>query len=344
MNLQDVLKRYVDAKLVTGRKHPDYDLYIYNYTPGVQYGKLWDEITLMCRGLILDGEGNIVARPFPKFFNLEEHLQEGMPPVPNESFDVFEKMDGSLGISYFTPDGKLSIATRGSFTSDQALKAQCMLNRYPTHKMEKGITYLFEIIYPGNRIVVNYGDEERLVLLERIETKTGKCLGAGKSEEDVGFDIVRKYDSYDLNLIREHFDSENKEGFVVKFESGMRVKLKFKEYVQLHRIISEATPLHIWEMLSEGKDSSELLEKMPDELHDEIKAIVSELKEAYNKIETGCINWLAHYREVASLAPVEHTRKDAAQRIIKQEHPDVLFRMLDNKEYTNVIWKKLRPK
>jgi len=131
MNLQDKIRsEYLKEGLITERKHPDFDLYIYNYTATVQYGRLWDDVTMLCRGLIIDGAGNIVARPFPKFFNLEEHRQEGMPAVPNESFDVFEKMDGSLGIAYVTPDGYWSIATRGSFTSPQAIRAQKMLESF----------------------------------------------------------------------------------------------------------------------------------------------------------------------------------------------------------------------
>lgn len=37
---------------------------MYNYTAKAQYDKLWNEVTLQCRGLILDGDGNVVARPF----------------------------------------------------------------------------------------------------------------------------------------------------------------------------------------------------------------------------------------------------------------------------------------
>jgi RNA ligase len=83
----------VNDKLISIQKHPEANLFIYNYSPKVQYEKLWDEITMMARGLILDTEMNIVARPFGKFFNLEEHTESEIPNLP---FDVYEKMDGSL--------------------------------------------------------------------------------------------------------------------------------------------------------------------------------------------------------------------------------------------------------
>ena len=53
-----------------------------------------------------------------------------------EVFDVFENMEVSLGIAYLTPDGDWSIATRGSFDSPQALKAQEFLKGYPIDCMD----------------------------------------------------------------------------------------------------------------------------------------------------------------------------------------------------------------
>lgn len=66
-----LLNQMINEKLVSVQKHPEAELFIYNYTPRVQYEKLWNPITLLTRGLILDSENNIVSRPFGKFFNLE---------------------------------------------------------------------------------------------------------------------------------------------------------------------------------------------------------------------------------------------------------------------------------
>ena len=51
--MRDLLQPYIDQKLIYEQVHPSGDLFIYNYAPTVQYGKLWDEITTQCRGLIL---------------------------------------------------------------------------------------------------------------------------------------------------------------------------------------------------------------------------------------------------------------------------------------------------
>jgi RNA ligase len=89
---------------------------------------------------------------------------------------VYDKLDGSLGILYFYDD-KPYIATRGSFTSEQAERANKIFQKKYSHlHFNKEHTYLFEIIYPENRIVVDYGAKEDLILLAVLDTETGKDL------------------------------------------------------------------------------------------------------------------------------------------------------------------------
>jgi RNA ligase len=59
---------------------------------------------------------------------------------------VWEKMDGSLLIVFWY-EGKWIVATRGSFTSDQAIKGVELLKKYNTDIMFRHLTYCFEIIY-----------------------------------------------------------------------------------------------------------------------------------------------------------------------------------------------------
>lgn len=136
-----IFNKYYNQGLLYKQVHPTLPLTIWNYTEEVQYGNKWDEMTLSARGLVTDEFGTIVARPFKKFFNMEEGKH-----TPTSDFEVFEKVDGSLGIVFNYKDEWL-IATRGSFTSDQAIKGKEMLDRYPTEKLDKNKTYLFEIIY-----------------------------------------------------------------------------------------------------------------------------------------------------------------------------------------------------
>ncbi len=146
-NLSHEFQEAVDAGLVSCRKHSIDDLWILNYTPECQFSKSWNRTTLQCRGLIVDANGNVVARPFGKFFNLSEHDNPELPKVPYGSpFTAYEKMDGSLGI-IFHYNNKWQIATRGSFESEQAKEGQKILDSMDTSNMDKSLTYLVEIIY-----------------------------------------------------------------------------------------------------------------------------------------------------------------------------------------------------
>ena len=68
---KDILEKYVAEGWLISQVHPTIPLTIYNYSQATQYEAHWDEVTLQCRGLVVDDMGTIVARPFKKFFNIE---------------------------------------------------------------------------------------------------------------------------------------------------------------------------------------------------------------------------------------------------------------------------------
>ncbi len=76
------LRELESQRLISIQQHPAFPLLIHNYTQSCQFEKAWNDLTVMCRGLITDLDGLIVARPFRKFFNLAEHNAEGskLPP------------------------------------------------------------------------------------------------------------------------------------------------------------------------------------------------------------------------------------------------------------------------
>ncbi|MEB3309672.1 MAG: RNA ligase [Snowella sp.] len=325
---KELLQSMLAQKLVMVQKHPDTDLFIYNYSPVVQYQKLWNEITLMTRGLILDQHQNIIARPFQKFFNLEEHSPD---EIPSEPFDVFHKEDGSLGILYWIDD-QPAIATRGSFASEQALHATKILRERYAHTfpyLNREHTYLFEIIYPENRIVVNYGELDDLILLAVIDTQTGKDLLL----PEIGFPIVKQFDGInDLAELRA-VEAENQEGFVIRFKSGFRVKVKFAEYVRLHRIITQTSSTVVWENLATGNPLEELLEKVPDEFYEWVKQTQADLLAQFDEI----------LLEAKSNFKTFDSRKEAASYFFTQKYPHIMFRLLDGKDPSDLIWKMIKP-
>lgn len=329
------IKERVAQGLITERKHPQADLWIYNYTPVTQFKRLWDEYTLMCRGLILDAEGNIIARPFPKFFNLEEYQGE----IPKEDFGVAEKMDGSLGIMYFNPTTHdYDIATRGSFTSDQAVKGTQMLHAYNMAHDPKWInddyTYLFEIIYPANRIVVNYGAAERLVLLACVNTKTGAEDLPMPEYTDIARFYMHPKDPRDLASINP--DTDNREGYVVRFKSGLRLKFKFEEYVRLHRLLTQVSSKSIWDLLRRDEPIEPILDNIPDEFYKWVMQTYGDLQANFLRIKDEAA---ADFEGV----PQDGTMRDKAEYIKQQRYPAVNFMMLQGKPTDTLIWKMVKP-
>jgi RNA ligase len=348
----ETLNRYFEEGLLYKQTHPTLPLTIWNYTEKVQYENLWDEITVQTRGLVTDDKGNIVARPFKKFFSLEEKKHTATP-----DFEVFDKMDGSLGI-LFNYEGEWIMATRGSFTSDQSVKGFELLQKYDYKRLVKGFTYLFEIIYPENRIVVNYGYED-LILLSVIDNKDGYELKIFDDSihiegirlrnlyNNLGFKLVKKYDGIkDYNTLKSMVKN-NEEGFVVRFSNGERVKIKGTEYLRLHKIMTNVSTTGIWEILSTGGNFDEILKDVPDEFYNKIKDYEKELRYQYFSVSEYCgkLHDGFRYGKYNDVDP-EPTKKEYAEFVMKNVKPEfrpVMFFMWDKKNYEQVIWKVIRP-
>lgn len=277
------------------REVKDGDLVLFNYTEKCTYDKAWNETTLSSRGLIYDTKKReLVALPFKKFFNLSEldpekqqDIVSGKPPY--DKYKVQRKHDGSLGI-VFNHNDKWCVATRGSFTSEQAIKAQEMLeSKYDMSKIDKDLTILVEIIYPENRIVTDYGDQEKLILLSIFNRKTEKESGnfhVQLNARSMGMELTQEYDYTIKEMIElQKTLPKDEEGFVVRFDNGERIKIKGHEYLRHHRLISQITPLTFWENMVNGLVDRELLEQLPEENEKQIQDIKSKLEYNYMSLK-----------------------------------------------------------
>ena len=330
MNLNTLHKYYEEGWLIK-QTHPTLPLTVWNYSQATQYEGKWDDVTIQCRGLVTDDLGNVVARPFKKFFNIEEQKH-----TITDEFEVYEKMDGSLGIAFYY-DGKWIFASRGSFTSEQAIKGGEMFrDKFQQSHFSKDSTYMFEIIYPENRIVVDYAGSERLVLLGRIGTNSGEEYSLDQFKNN-GYDVVRKYNNIKNYKYLKQNIGENREGFVIKFSNGDRCKIKGEEYIRLHKIMTEISTKSVWECLSSGNDIYKILEDVPDEFFNKIDEYVEELTSQYILLES---SYLAFYNVLESL---KDNRAEFAERAKRYEYPQLLFKMLDGSDYTETLWRILKP-
>jgi RNA ligase len=347
----------ITSGYVSATSHPTLPLTIYNYTPAAMYERFWNDVTVNCRGLIADGDGNIVARPFAKFFNYGETDQYGDLPAGDPI--VTEKMDGSLGIIY-TYNGETAVATRGSFTSDQSIWAtQCLQEDY--FSQPDGVTTLVEIVYPANRIVVDYGDRHTLVLLGAVDNATGADIPLSKIDwwdGDVAASVwMNTIDDLVLDVQDPEGFWHSREGVVLCWPQpnapSFRLKIKHPRYVELHRIVTGLSTRTIHEALATDT-LVDLIASVPDEFYPWVQQVADDLYEQYNEIYWQVRNDLNAARLYAdNLADrifrdfdtdQPYSRKDLARHITENaKYPGLCFAMEDDKNMPEKIWPLLVP-
>lgn len=195
-----------------------------------------------------------------------------------------------------------------------------------------------------NRIVVDYGDIEDLVLLGVINTETGE---EDSYEEMVDkysneFTIVKRYDELSNTDVRELFNLEedNREGFIVRYSNGFRVKVKFKEYVRLHRIMTNASAKSIWEALKNGDGLEDIIDAVPDEFYDWVKETKQNLLIKYTNIERDALKEFHRIYIIMNRT----LRKDFAMIAKDNKYSGILFKLYKGKtDYEEYIWKAIKP-
>jgi len=345
------LQAQMDAAMVKATPDPSGRLTILNYTKRAQFTpELWNHVTDKCRGLIVDGAGNVVARPFEKFWNLNDarHPETLMENLPATAPLLTRKMDGSLGVGYEL-DGRWQVATRGSFTSDQALWASQWLRMNSPSIWPQGWTPLFEIVYPDNQIVVRY-ETSGLVLLTLVEIETGEEIAYAellRHGETNKIPVVEMFDRPLAECVTE--DVRNEEGYVAAWprpgRTPLRVKIKYANYVRLHRLLTQTNAVTVWEMLRDGLDVAELTTDVPAEFRAWIDGMVQRFRGAYEAIEDSARSAIEAYPGEKQIVDAEQKKAFALYVLAEhKEHSAVMFAMAGGKKYDAIVWKMIRPR
>ncbi len=360
----DELKLCLEAGTIREAKHEFANLRLYTYTEKAQFAGEWLDAERKCRGLVT-WNNIIIGRCMPKFFNYSEHTngKSYTCQLPVEDFKVYSKMDGSMGTVFFF-QGSWLVATKGSFHSDQAKWANEYLASKNTKVLNPRNTYVVEIIYPENRIVVDYGSKETLVLLTVYDNKTGQEVLTEETRLEWGWigEVVPEYELYgiqdldglqefaDLNLQlendmvtqdREVTGSES-EGYVVRFESGLRVKVKMADYLRLHKIVTNCTKRSIWEAMAAGSSLNEYMTDVPDEFHSWVIDAVDEIESIFVMYKDAA---LLQYADVLDSLPESYSRRDFAELAKEKGLTSALFLLLDGKDdkFEEWCWKMCKP-
>jgi RNA ligase len=345
----DLLLDMVNEGMVRIQFHPSFPLCIATYTKDAVVKQEWNPVTTACRGLIWhEKTGEVLARPFPKFHNLGH-------PLAREDYgaqvEVTDKMDGSLGIGYVWA-GKCYIATKGSFDSPQAVEATRILHTYyPDWLPPAGVTPLWEIIYPENRIVLDYGQSRYLALLEGMDIQTGKTF----VPDDPDGGIWSNWNGAACNLVWYHSLGEvvsamprkNAEGYVVRYlDDDTRIKVKQQDYIDKHKLVFHLSEKTVWESLKDGR-FDEYKAGMPDEFHEWMDITALPFLQKFRE-HVELINESRFSPEIDALFERgdRSARKELAQAI--RDAPrwvqKSLWCLWDGMEFNSYIYKQFEPK
>lgn len=239
--LMDKLMEIVNNNIsFYAKEFGDYVIMSYKFIDPSVFRKCPEAVEI--RGIVFNkNNGDIVSRPFPKFFNL------GEPPCPVKPEDygiANEKYDGSL-IQVTKYNGELIVGTKGSLDPQSPFIVESKKMIESNKNMKEFVddygdeyTILFEIIGPRFRIVLPY-EKDKLVFIGLRNKKTGELVGP----KDL-LEIAKNYnlDVADIKYegtIKEIHDKvkplEGIEGVVAYSDSGL-CKIKTDWYLKNHQM------------------------------------------------------------------------------------------------------------
>jgi len=366
MTHEEFSERYENTGLVERHHHHEFPLDILSYSRKCVQENIWDAVTSKCRGVIItrgaDG-GEVVSRPFEKFHNYGEEPGWGDTTYrPTDEPIIWEKLDGFM-CTLYTWEGVDYIASKRSFHSVYAKWATAWLRRKFGKSLEvpAGYTAVFEGLHRDLRIVVDYGLRQELVLLALINKETGEELPPDTlrwwaAAHQLSIPVTNNLSLEEARrcTMGEAQDG-SEEGFVLTwYQNGkppFRLKLKFVEYLRLHRLVTNVSPKHIWEVLRDGLTSemdeyinnstpgfAKFAQKWMKAMTAEYKRLESEAWSRYEKLLP-----IIRERTLDNLGVI---RKAYALEVMKPENKEfasILFAMLDGKNFEPIIWRQVRP-
>ena len=208
-----------------------------------------DEATAILRelrGLIFDNEtGKVIARRYHKFFNVneKEETQVGLIDF-TQSHVILEKLDGSM-ITPIPVNGEIRWGTKMGTTDVAKPVEEFVAARSEYAALAKGCiavddTPIFEWCSRQQTIVIDY-PEDMLVLTAIRDNVTGQYYSYDSMVEygkAYGIPVVKAYAGTAANM-QELIDKTGPlvgcEGFVVRFDNGMMLKVKAEDYLRKHR-------------------------------------------------------------------------------------------------------------
>ena len=291
-----------------------------------------------CRGLILDENNNwqVVSYPYDKFFNYDSHLA---PQLDWQTTSIYEKLDGSLVILYFY-DGNWHVQTSGTADATGIIRShnismkdlfwstwQQLNYQIPS---EKDYCFIFELISPINRIIVNY-QENDLILHGVRSLKTFVEEHPAHWCQKYNWKCIKDINNYAFSNLEEvlakthQMNGFENEGFVAVDSQFRRIKIKSPHYVRIHLLkIGEYTNRRLVEIVV-NNEGDEFLNYLPS------------YKKAYETIYSSYLRLIAAIKDNFDKYKNIESQKEFALQAKQFPYSGILFQLKANKNKAKKI-------
>lgn len=245
------------------------NLAIFNYNMDVDFA---NPLVQESRGIIIDYTvPRVVCWPFRKFGNWQESYAD---EIDWSTARVQEKVDGSI-IKLYMYQGAWHWATNGMIDAADAdcmyssknflevIKSASNYGKIEFDKLDRDYTYIFELVSPDTKVVIDYGYTKLFHLGTR-----NNITGEEYSTVDIGIEKPREYAltsfedainaAANLNAIGQDVEHE---GFVVVDGNWNRIKIKTQEYLNVHHAINGhvMTKKRMIEYILDGGDALNII-------------------------------------------------------------------------------------
>ena len=222
----------------------------------------YDGFYLECRSVVIDvHENRLVVTPFKKFRNLNECEETSIENISKRIKDAkcvefSDKLDGSMqAVRYYNDNivmcGSTSLNPETSWRLKDGYHMLFRRAGYIDLIMDNPLlTFIFEYISMKDAHVVVYSKEqEGLYLIGIRNSVTGEEYSykeVNRFANKYSIPTTRVFDKTLDDVIKELDDkkSNEAEGFVVNID-GYKVKIKYNDYVSMHRILSEISSINL---------------------------------------------------------------------------------------------------
>lgn len=300
-----------------------------------------------CRGIIFDLQGNLMSRPFHKFFNVNEREETQTHLIDmSRPHVIMEKMDGSM-IRPILVNGVVRLATKMGVTSVAEEAENFLVDSTQYFKIYKwlkncitsGVTPIFEYVAPTNKIVIDYA-EPKLILLAMRNNITGNYY----MPDQTPFEVVPMYGSVDGGLaeyIARAREMQGREGDIIRFADGHMLKVKNDWYVRIHKTK---------DLIRTDRNIADIIvNEQLDDVLPLLDAADLAIVRAYEKrFDAALENVLGRLDGLVTLARVLHggNKKEVAINFIpnlkRKEDASFIFSALDGKEIRPFVIKKIK--